>query len=169
MQVLDEIKSLSDKILEDRHSAKSFLDDFIKENGKVSEYGVYSIKDIGIIAVNIVDRVCAISDDIKTAVIILSDVGKPHDVYFPESIEKVIVFGIRNKHSNVSFIFSHKAKDIVFRDIAKQINAVYAVIDSRLFDISHLDLDEFDIVKVKRYISTNLATLRFYDLWASYC
>jgi len=169
MQVLDEIKGLSDKILEDRHSAKILLDSFIKDKGKVTEDGLYSIKDIGIVAVNIVDRVCAISDDIKTAVIILSDVGKPHDVYFPESIEKVIVLGIRNKHSNVSFIFSHKAKDIVFRDIAKQINAVYAVIDSRLFDISHLDLDEFDIVKVKRYISTNLATLRFYDLWDICC
>ena len=166
MQVLDEIVSLSDKILEDRHSAKCLLDDFIKEKGKVTEDGVYSIKDIGIVAVNIVDRVCAISDGIKTAVIILSDVGKPHDIYFPENIEKVVVLGIRNKHSNVSFIFSHKAKDIVFRDIAKQ---MYDVIDSHLFDISHSDLDEFDIVKVKRYISKNLATLRFYDLWDICC
>lgn len=169
MQVLDEIKVLSDKILEDRHSAKSLLDDFIKEKGKVTEGGVYSIKDIGIVAVNIVDRVCAISDDIKTAVVILSDVNRSHDVYFPESIEKVIVLGIRNGHSNVSFIFSHKTKDIVFREIAKQMNAVYAVIDSHFFDISHPDLDEFDIVKVKRYISKNLATLRFYDLWDICC
>ena len=169
MQVLDEIVRLSDKILEDRHSAKSLLYNFIKDKGKVTEDGVYNIKDIGIVAVNIVDRVCTISDDIKTAVIILSDVGKPHDVYFPENIEKVIVLGIRNKHSNVSFIFSHKTKDIVFRDIAKQMNAMYAVIDSHFFDISHPDLDEFDIVKVKRYISKNLATLRFYDLWDSYC
>ena len=168
MQVLDEIVSLSDNILEDRHSAKSLLDNFIKEKGEFTEDGVYSVKDIGIVAVNIVDRVCAISDDIKTAVIILSDVGKPHDVYFPESIEKVIVLGIRNGHSNVSFIFSHKTKDIVFREIAKQMNAVYAVIDSHFFDISHPDLDEFDIVKVKRYISKNLATLRFYDLWDYY-
>lgn len=166
MQVLDEIVSLSDKILEDRHSAKILLDSLIKDKGTVTEDGVYIIEDIGIVAVNIVDRVCAISDDIKTAVIILSDVGKPHDVYFPESIEKVIVLGIRNKHSNVSFIFSHKAKDIVFRDIAKQ---MYDVIDSHLFDISHSDLDEFNIVKVKRYISKNLATLRFYDLWDICC
>lgn len=169
MQVLDEIVSLSDKILEDRHSAKSLLDNFIKDKGKVSEYGVYSINNIGVVAVNIVDRVCTISDGIKTAVIILSDVGRPHDIYFPESIEKVIVLGIRNGHSNVSFIFSHKTKDIVFREIAKQMNTVYAVIDSHFFDISHPDLDEFDIVKVKRYISTNLATLRFYDLWDICC
>jgi hypothetical protein len=169
MQVLDEIKILSDKILEDRHSAKSLLDNFIKDKGKVSEYKVYSIKDIGVVAVNIADRVCAISDGIKTSVIILSDVGKPHDVYFPESIEKVIVLGIRNGHSNVSFVFSHKTKDIVFREIAKQMNAVYAVIDSHFFDISHPDLDDFDIVKVKRYISKNLATLRFYDLWDTCC
>jgi len=47
-------------------------------------------------------------------------------------------------------------------------NAVYAVIDSHFFDISHPDLYEFDIVKVKRYISKNLATLRFYDLWDYY-
>lgn len=168
MQVLDEIVSLSYKILEDRNSAKSLLDNFVKDKGKVNEYKVYSIEDIGIVAVNIVDRVCEIHDDIRIAVIILSDVGKPHDLYFPESIEKVIVLGIRNTHSNVSFIFSHKTKDTVFREIAKQMNAVYAVIDSHFFDISHPDLDEFDIVKVKRYISKNLATLRFYDLWDYY-
>ena len=162
--MLDEIVSLSDKILEDRHSAKELLDNFIKDKGKVNEDGVYSIEDIGIVAVNIVDRVCALFNDIKTAVIILSDVGRPHDVYFPEGIEKVIVLGIRNKHSNVSFIFSNKTKDIVFRDIAKQMDAMYAITDSHFFDLSHPDLDEFDIIKVKRYISKNLATLRFYDL-----
>ncbi len=41
MQVLDEIKILSDKILEDRHSSKSLLDIFIKDKGKVTEDGVY--------------------------------------------------------------------------------------------------------------------------------
>lgn len=166
--MLDEIVSLSDKILKDRHRAKGLLDNFIKDKGKVNEDGVYSIEDIGIVAVNIVDRVCALSNDIKTAVIILSDIGRPHDVYFPEGIEKVIVLGIRNIHSNVSFIFSNKTKDIVFRDIAKQMDAVYAITDSHFFDSSHSDLDEFDIGKVKSYISKNLATLRFYDLYDVY-
>ena len=166
--MLDEIASLSDKILEDRHSAKVLLDKFIKDKGKVNEDGVYNIEDIGIVAVNIVDRVCALSNDIKTAIIILSDIGRPHDVYFPEGIEKVIVLGIRNIHSNVSFIFSNKTKDIVFRDIAKQMDAMYAITDSHFFDLSHPDLDEFDIGKVKSYISKNLATLRFYDLWDVY-
>lgn len=165
--MLDEIVSLSDKILEDRHSAKELLDNFIKDKGKVTEYGVYSIEDIGIVAVNTIDRVCAIPDDIKTAVIIMSDVGKPHDVYFPEGIEKVIVLGIRDKHSNVSFIFSGKTKDIVFRDIAKQMDSVYAIIDSHFFDLSHPDLDEL-LTKVKSYISKNLVTLRFYDLYDVY-
>lgn len=163
--MLGEIISLSDKILDDRHRAKGLLDNFIKDKGKVSKYGVYNFEDIGIVAVNIVDRVCEISDGIKTAVIILSDVGKPHDVYFPESVEKVIVLGIRIEHSNVSFILSHKVKDIVFRDIAKQMDAVYAIIDPHFFDLSHPDLDELGITKIKGYISKNLVTLRFYGLW----
>jgi len=46
MQVLDEIVSLSDNILEDRHSAKSLLDKFIEDKGKVSEYIALKISEL---------------------------------------------------------------------------------------------------------------------------